>query len=97
MHPKDWELGPRHMLVLRDASGAQLYEVPLEECTTSAQVLDWIAQISKKTWVTDRVIASLVRYQLPVGASPLSEKQKTLLTLSMLSSSFTANGANGII
>ena len=37
------------------------YEVDLERCTTPAQVLDWIVQVSKKTWATDVVVADLVR------------------------------------
>lgn len=30
------------------------YEIDLEECTTSAQLLDWIFQISNKTWMTEK-------------------------------------------
>lgn len=37
------------------------YEVDLEECLTSAQVLDWIMQVAQKTWATDAVLAGLVR------------------------------------
>lgn len=37
------------------------YEVDLEQCTTSAEVLDWIAQVATKPWATDEVIAGLVR------------------------------------
>src|SRR5688572_15832951 len=36
------------------------YEIDLERCTTSAQVLDWIFQIAEKTWATDRVLAALL-------------------------------------
>jgi hypothetical protein len=36
------------------------YEVDLDRCTTSAQVLDWIAQVAKKTWATRKIIADLV-------------------------------------
>lgn len=36
------------------------YEVYLDRCTTSAQVLDWIMQIGKKTWATKEIIADLV-------------------------------------
>lgn len=37
------------------------YEIDLDECRTSAQVLDWICQIAHKTWATDAVLAALVR------------------------------------
>lgn len=37
------------------------YEVDLEDCTTSAEVLDWIFQIAGKTWADDATIAGLVR------------------------------------
>jgi hypothetical protein len=35
--------------------------VPLDRCRTSAEVADWIFQISSKTWATDAVLAGLVR------------------------------------
>ena len=37
------------------------YEVDLEQCLTSAQVLDRIMQISQKTWADDATIAGLIR------------------------------------
>lgn len=37
------------------------YEVYLGECDTSAEVLDWICQVAKKRWATDRILAGLVR------------------------------------
>lgn len=37
------------------------YEVDLEECLTSAQVLDWIMQVAQKTWATDSIVAALIR------------------------------------
>lgn len=37
------------------------YYIELERCGTSAQVLDWIVQISKKTWADDKCVANLVR------------------------------------
>lgn len=36
------------------------YEIPLAECRTSAEVLDWIIQIVGKNWANDSVIAGLV-------------------------------------
>ena len=37
------------------------YEVDLERCNTSVEVLDWIIQVSRKVWATDEMIGSLVR------------------------------------
>ena len=51
----------RLVLELRDLEGHWLYEVDLERCRTSAEILDWIMQVAKKRWVTDTVIAGLVR------------------------------------
>jgi hypothetical protein len=39
----------------------QHYKIYLDECTTSSKTLDWIAQVSHKTWANDRVLAGLVR------------------------------------
>ena len=35
------------------------YEIPLEECRTSAHVLDWIMQVLGKNWANDSVVAGL--------------------------------------
>ena len=37
------------------------YEVDLEEMESSAAVLDWIVQVSNKTWATPVVVGELVR------------------------------------
>ena len=37
------------------------YEVYLDECNNSAQILDWIVQVSQKSWSTNDVIGELVR------------------------------------
>lgn len=37
------------------------YYVDLEECTTSARVLDRIIQVSKKPWADDATVAGLIR------------------------------------
>jgi hypothetical protein len=36
------------------------YEVDLEDCTTCAQVLDWIFHLRDKTWLTSTDIGDLV-------------------------------------
>jgi len=56
-----WNLDPS-TAVLWTAAGGYRYEVDLERCRTSAEVLDWILQIAKKTWgEPPPVVAGLVR------------------------------------
>jgi hypothetical protein len=54
----EWELD-RARLVLMHTAGYG-YEVDLEDCTTSAQVLDWIMQIAGKNWGTRKCVGGLV-------------------------------------
>ena len=54
----DWVLD-KETLVLRH-KGTD-YEVYLDECNNSAQILDWIIQVSQKSWTTASVIGELVR------------------------------------
>jgi hypothetical protein len=37
------------------------YEVDLEQCKNSAQILDWIFQVKNKQWCSDKDIADLLR------------------------------------
>lgn len=37
------------------------YEIDLNECNTSAEILDWIFQVAGKSWATDKTIADLIR------------------------------------
>jgi hypothetical protein len=53
-----WYLeAPSHCLI----GPVREYEVYLDDCKTSAQIADWIFQVSKKTWATDSILAGLVR------------------------------------
>lgn len=36
------------------------YEIDLETCTSSAEVLDWIVQVAHKTWVGKEDLADLI-------------------------------------
>ena len=54
-----WRFDRRTLCLVPDV--APWYEVGLERCRTSAQMLDWIMQIAGKAWATDRVLAGLVR------------------------------------
>jgi hypothetical protein len=39
---------------------AEHYEIRLDECSTSAQMLDWIFQLATKTWMTSEDIGDLI-------------------------------------
>jgi hypothetical protein len=39
------------------------YEVDLERCTSSAQILDWICQAAEKAWADQDTVADLVRQE----------------------------------
>jgi len=53
-----WRLNlDEFLLELEDGT----YEVALDDCRTSAEVLDWITQIAAKSWGTDAIVAGLVR------------------------------------
>ena len=59
------EWGPWHLdsdvYVLWTRTPGYRYEVDLERCTTSAQVLDWICQVARKEWPgRDHIIAGLI-------------------------------------
>lgn len=38
-----------------------IYEIPLDRMKTSAQVLDWVAQLSGKVWMTNEALGAFVR------------------------------------
>ncbi len=49
------------------------YEVDLERCTTSAEVLDWVCQVASQQWASTEDIGNLVR-----AISAILEPQATL-------------------
>lgn len=56
-----WRLDPEVRVLYPTGPGHYRYEVDLDRCRTSAEVLDWICQIAGKTWADDATIAGLVR------------------------------------
>lgn len=61
LHPLrwgEWELDREQLVLVNHA--AYGYRVHLEECTSSAEVLDWIMQIANKSWGTHVCLGSLV-------------------------------------
>lgn len=53
-----WHLDP-DLRTLWTNAGGYLYEIDLDQCTTSAEVLDWIMQLHGKQWGVD-VVSGLV-------------------------------------
>ncbi len=60
LHDNCWEYDSEQLIV-RYRDEAMNYEIELEHIDTSAAALDWIAQISQKTWETPEVVGDLVR------------------------------------
>lgn len=55
-----WKYNPSNQC-LEAPAGNDVYQIALTECTTSAEVLDWIIQIAEKQWGDDATVAGLVR------------------------------------
>ncbi len=49
----DWRIH-----VLRHTT--ERYEIDLERCRTSAEILDWISQVQKKGWATPQLVGDMV-------------------------------------
>ena len=57
-----WEpIGAPPSMLRYQVTPTYQYEVDLEEMESTAAVLDWIVQVSKKTWATPAVVGELVR------------------------------------
>lgn len=56
-----WRLDTRrHVLGVEAYAPGGYYEIDLEECIDSAKVLEWIVQVTGKSWTTPAVVAGLV-------------------------------------
>jgi hypothetical protein len=53
------EFRPHNLTIMVDVKYP--YEIDLEACNSTAQVLDFILQVSGKTWATDETVGKLVR------------------------------------
>ena len=54
----EWVYDPETLVV---RYGEDEYEVDLEQCTTSAQMSDWIFQFASKSWATSKAVGDLVK------------------------------------
>ncbi len=58
-----WEYNPNNFTLKFDKTVGgdhPYYEIDLEKCNTSAEVLDWIFQVKNKNWCSDQDIADLL-------------------------------------
>ena len=53
-----WEFDPDVIVIRHRTEG---YEIDLETFVNSAEILDWIAQLDGKTWVSSTDLGDLVR------------------------------------
>jgi len=62
---RGWRLDARTYVLSLVVDDRVLYEVDLERCASSAEVLDWLVQVTNKTWVRGAhgalVVGGLVR------------------------------------
>jgi len=56
-----WTYHPESLMVRYRVKGSYEFEVDLETCTTSAEMLHWIFHVSTKRWATNEVIGDLVK------------------------------------
>jgi hypothetical protein len=55
-----WQLDSEALVLTLYHPGCPRYEVSLQRCRSSAMVLDWIAQVAAKSWVTAEIFGELV-------------------------------------
>lgn len=55
-----WTFNPSNLTITLNDPEVYEYEIDLETITNSAQMLDWIFQIKKKTWVTHEIMFDLL-------------------------------------
>ena len=61
MEKKLWSFDKETLTLGLDDQEGNSYEIDLTRCNSSAEILDWIAQVSRKTWATETIISSLVK------------------------------------
>lgn len=47
-------------ILIYDDEKKLVYEIDVENCTTAAQILDWIYQLYHKTWVTPVILRDII-------------------------------------
>jgi hypothetical protein len=64
------------MALVCEAVGAKGYEVDLEQCTTSAEMLDWICRVAGTDWATPDTVGNLA-----MAFNELLRPQSTVCTM----------------
>ena len=77
-----WRLDQENTVLWCDryGNGRSIYEIDLQQCQTSSQVLDWICQVANKSWALDEhaVISGLV-----IALNDILEPQANLCSWTM--------------
>lgn len=55
-----WKLDLERLVLIDSHPSGYGYEIDIEKCTTSAEVLDWLAQMRTKTWVNTEDLGDLI-------------------------------------
>lgn len=57
-----WELNKENACLeyVDPDSDILIYQVPIDEMTTSAEILDWIFQIEEKSWATKVILGEFI-------------------------------------
>ena len=56
-----WTFNPSNSCLETHITSTALYQVDVEEMTNSASILDWIFQVSEKTWASSQDTGDLVK------------------------------------
>jgi hypothetical protein len=56
-----WKFDKQTLTLDLDDQEGNFYEIDLTRCNSSAEILDWIAQVSRKSWATESIISSMVK------------------------------------
>jgi len=66
-NPWRFDEGTENIFITFEAAGikgggdADVYYIPAATLTSPSEVLDWLAQLSEKTWATNEILGGLVR------------------------------------
>ena len=56
----DWSLDIKNMALVYIFENIE-YDIPLDRCNSSAQILDWIYQVYGKSWANPKVVCDLLK------------------------------------
>jgi len=90
---KGWVYDRRSRMVIYKESG---YDVPMWNCNTSAQILDWIIQLSQKEWEAPDALLGFIRmvnYLIDIQAHLCPGGESKFLKLTELTQILDAQGS----